>query len=464
MTRTERDVAQLVTPLRRIVLGIHPVRMVAMAFGIAIVIGTTLLALPVSSEDGTSAPLLTCLFTATSAICVTGLAVVDTGSYWSGFGEGVLLVLIQAGGFGIMTLASLLALLIAGKLPLRMTLNVATETKSAGIGDVRGVLVRVALISLVIESVTATILTLRFLLGHDQPFGSALYHGVFHGVSAFNSAGFSLRAEGLMEYAEDPWVMLPVMTAVILGAIGFPVIIELLRHRQRRRTTGLRGWSLHLKLTLVTTAALLVAGTLLTLALEWGNSGTLGPLGVAEKALGSFFHSAMARSGGFNATDVTAMEPATLLGTCVLMFIGGGSASTAGGIKVTTFAVLGTAILAEVRGEPAAGAFRRRLAPQVLRQALTIALLGIGVVIASTIALLTLVDARFDVVLFEAVSAFGTVGLSAGLTPDLPAAGQLILIALMFIGRVGPITLASALALRERRRRYQLPEERPILG
>jgi Trk-type K+ transport system membrane component len=258
--------------------------------------------------------------------------------------------------------------------------------------------------------------------------------------------------------------MLPVTTAVILGGIGFPVIIELLRHRRRRRTTGLRGWSLHLKLTLVTTAALLAAGTLLTLALEWGNSGTLGPLSVAEKVLGSFFHSTMSRSAGFNATDVLAMESATLLGTCVLMFIGGGSASTAGGIKVTTFAVLGAAMLAEVRGEPAAGVFRRRLAPQVVRQALTIALLGIGVVIISTIALLTLVDASFEIVLFEAVSAFGTVGMSAGLTSDLPATGQLILIALMFIGRVGPATLVSALALRERRRRYQHPVGQPILG
>jgi Trk-type K+ transport system membrane component len=345
-----------------------------------------------------------------------------------------------------------------------MTLNVQAETKSAGIGEVRRVLVRVALISLVVESATITLLTLRFFLGYDQPFGNALHYGVFHGISAFNSAGFSLHAEGLMGYAEDPWVMLPVTAAVILGGIGFPVITEVLRHRRRRRTTGLRGWSLHLKLTIVTSAALLVAGTLLTLAMEWGNPGTLGPMGVVEKVLGSFFHSAMSRSGGFNAMDVAALEPATLLGTCVLMFIGGGSASTAGGIKVTTFAVLGAGILAEVRGEPAAGVFRRRLAPQVLRQALTVALLGIGVVIASTVALLTLVDAPFEVVLFEAVSAFGTVGLSAGLTPDLPATGQLILIALMFVGRVGPATLVSALALRERRSRYRLPEERPILG
>ncbi|MGP3966220.1 TrkH family potassium uptake protein [Streptomyces sp. 6N223] len=456
--------AQPESPLRRASLSVHPVRVVVLAFGIAILIGTTLLALPVSSEDGTSAPLLTCLFTATSAVCVTGLVVVDTNAYWSGFGEWVLLALFQAGGFGIMTVASLLALLMAGRLRLRMALSVQAETKTTGIGEVRRLLVRVALISLVIESVTAAILTLRFHLGHGQPFGNALYHGIFHGVSAFNSAGFGLYSDSLAGYARDPWVMLPVTTAVILGAIGFPVIIEVLRHRRRRRTTGLRGWSLHLKLTLATSAALLAAGTLLTLALEWGNSGTLGSLSVVEKVLGSFFHSAMSRSAGFNATDVVAMEPATLLATCVLMFIGGGAASTAGGIKVTTFAVLGAAMLAEVRGEPGAGIFRRVIPAQVLRQALTIALLGIGLVIAATVALLTLVGERFEIVLFEAVSAFGTVGLSAGLTPDLPAAGQLILIALMFIGRVGPVALVSALALRERRRRYRHPEEWPLLG
>jgi potassium uptake TrkH family protein len=456
-------VALLTVPLRRLVYDIHPARMVALAFGVTVVLGTTALALPLSAESGTSTDLVTALFTATSAVCVTGLVVVDTGTYWSGFGEGVILALIQVGGFGIMALASLLGLMVAGKLRLRMTLNLQAETKS-GIGDVRGVLRRVALITVTVEAVTATILTLRLFFGHGEPFGRSLYHGVFHAVSAFNNAGFALRPDSLVDYAGDPWVMLPVATAVILGGLGFPVIIEVLRHRSRRLRTGRRTWSLHLKLTLLVTAVLLVAGTLMTLLLEWANEGTLGPLEVGEKIMGAFFHSTMSRTAGFNATDIAAMEPATLMGTCVLMFIGGGSGGTAGGIKVTTFAVLGAAILAEVRGEPTSGVFRRKLAPHVLRQALTVALLGVGLVIAASIALLTMVEARTELVLFEAVSAFATVGLSAGLTPDLPAAAELILVGLMFIGRVGPITLVSALALRERKRRYQLPEERPIIG
>ncbi|MFB7763947.1 TrkH family potassium uptake protein [Streptomyces xiamenensis] len=443
----------------------HPARMVALGFALAIVVGTTVLALPISRAGDGAAPLLTALFTATSAVCVTGLAVVDTGTYWSGFGEVVILFLIQAGGFGIMTLASLLALLVVGRLRLMTTLQAQAESK-IGMGQVRGVLKRVALITVTVEAATALILALRLWLGHGQSPGAAAYSGVFHAVSAFNNAGFGLYGDSLTGYAHDPWVLLPVSAAVILGGLGFPVILELLRQRRagRRRTRTPRTWSLHLRLTLWLTGALLTAGTALTLLFEWSNPGTLGPLGSEDKALGAFFHSAMLRTAGFNASDISAMEPATLLGSCVLMFIGGGSAGTAGGIKITTFAVLGVAILAEVRGEPGAGIFGRRLAPQVLRQALTVALLGVAAVMASTIALLAMVDARAEVVLFEAVSAFGTVGLTAGLTGELAGPGQLIITALMFLGRVGPITLASALALRHRTQRYRLPEERPIIG
>jgi potassium uptake TrkH family protein len=456
-------VLHLTTSLRRLAYDIHPARMVALAFGVVVAAGTTLLALPAATEDGTSAGLMTALFTATSAVCVTGLVVVDTGTYWSGFGETCIVAMIQVGGFGIMALASLLALLIAGKLRLRMALNLQAEAKS-GLGDVRSVLVRVALITLTVEAATAAVLTLRLWLSHDVGPGRALYLGVFHSVSAFNNAGFGLYADNLVGYAEDPLILLPIAAAVILGGLGFPVIIELLRHRSRRRRTGRRGWSLHLRLTLWMSALLLAGGTVMTLGLEWSNAGTLGPLGVVHKVLGAFFHSVVSRTAGFNATDIAAMEPATLLGTCVLMFIGGGSAGTAGGIKVTTFAVLGVAIIAEVRGEPTSGIFRRKLAPHVLRQALTVALLGVGLVFVSTIAMLAMVTAPTELVLFETVSAFATVGLSAGLTYDLPVAAQLILVMLMFVGRVGPITLVSALALRERRRRYQFPEERPIIG
>ncbi|CAL9644637.1 Ktr system potassium uptake protein B [Streptomyces sp. enrichment culture] len=435
-----------------------------MAFALVILLGTLLLALPFAAEDGSATDFVTALFTSTSAVCVTGLAVVDTGTHWSGFGEGVILALIQVGGFGIMTMASLLALLVSGRLRLRLQLHAQAETKSLGIGDVRRVLLGVAGTTLIVELTVGAVLALRLRHGYGEGIGSAAYLGFFHAVSAFNNAGFGLHADSLTRYAGDVWITVPVAAAVILGGIGFPVLLELLRHRRRRRTTGRRNWTLHTRLTLLTTAVLLLGGAVLTCALEWTNAGTLGPHSTADKILNGFFHSAMSRTAGFNSLDVGAMHASTLLMTCVLMIIGGGSAGTAGGIKVTTFAVLLVAIIAEVRGEPNSTVLGRRLAPHTLRQALTVALLGVGLVIVSTLALLTLMDEPLEPVLFEVVSAFGTVGLSTGITADVPVAGQLLLIMLMFVGRLGPITLVSALALRERTRRYNLPEERPVIG
>ncbi|WP_307826940.1 TrkH family potassium uptake protein [Streptomyces pactum] len=441
----------------------HPARTVVLAFAVAVLVGTGLLALPAAAAHGGSSGALTSLFTAVSAVCVTGLAVVDTGAHWSGFGEGVILGLIQVGGFGIMTLASLLALLVSGRLRLRLQLTAQAETRSLGIGQTRRVLLGVAGTTAVVELVVAAVLALRFGVRYGRSPADAAYHGLFTAVSAFNNAGFGLDATNLTPYQRDPWVVLPVAVAVILGGLGFPVLLELLRHRHRRRA-GRRAWSLHTRLTLLTTGLLLAVGTAVTCALEWTNAGTLGPFGTGDKLLNGFFAAAMTRTAGFNSIDIGALEPATLLFSCVLMFIGGGSAGTAGGIKITTFAVLAAAIVAEVRGERDSVILGRRLSSQVLRQALTVALLGVGLVMSATMVLLTVTDEMFEAVLFEAVSAFGTVGLTTGITTELPASGRLVLVLLMFVGRLGPVTLVSALALRERTRRYQLPEERPVIG
>ncbi|WP_455351950.1 TrkH family potassium uptake protein [Streptomyces sp. SYSU K217416] len=442
----------------------HPSRVVVGAFAVAIAFGTVLLVLPVSAENGRATSVVTAVFTATGAMS-GGLSVVDTGSHWSTFGEVVVLGLIQFGGFGIMTFASLLGLLVSGRLRLGLQLTAQAETQSLGIGEVRRVLLGVARITLVVELAVGAWLMLRFRFGHGQPIGEAAYYGVFHSVSAFNNAGFGLRPDNLVGYASDIWVMLPIAMTCILGSIGFPVLMELLRSsRSGAFARSARRWSLHTRLTLLTTAVLLAVGSVFTWLLEWTNPGTLGPLTWPDKLTNGFFNAVTARTAGFNSVAVGEMEPATLLGTTVLMFIGGGSAGTAGGIKVTTFAVLAVAILAEARGDTGVEVMGRRVAPSVLRQALTVALLGVGAVMLSTILLLTISDEPLEAVLFETTSAFGTCGLTTGITGDLPVAGQLILVALMFIGRIGPITLASALALRERGRRYQLPEERPVIG
>ncbi|WP_091669470.1 TrkH family potassium uptake protein [Amycolatopsis marina] len=438
----------------------HPAQVVVTAFALAILAGTGLLMLPVSSASGDVTGIVPALFTATSAVCVTGLIVVDTPLYWSTFGEVVILGLIQIGGLGIMTLASLLGMLISRRIGLKMQLNAQAETKTLGLGDVRKVVSGVVRVSLIFEVVTAVFLTVRFATGYGEDWGRAAYHGVFHAVSAFNNAGFALYTDSLMRYATDPWVCLPIALAVIAGGLGFPVWFELWRHRRR----GRGRWSLHAKITLLATGALLAIGTFAVTVAEWGNPETLGPMGVPGKLLAGFFHGVMPRTAGFNSLDVAQMESGTLLINDILMFIGGGSAGTAGGIKVTTFALLGFVILAEIRGEPSVHVMGRKLTPSTQRQALTVALLSVGAVMSGTLILLTLTPFRIEQVLFETISAFGTVGLSTGITADIPPAGHLVLVALMFIGRLGPITLASALALKNRSRRYELPEERPIVG
>ncbi len=437
----------------------HPARLVVAGFAATVAVGTVLLSLPAAAERGHGAGFVDALFTATSAVCVTGLIVVDTPGHWSLFGETVILALIQIGGFGIMTLASLLGLVTARRLRLRMQLTAQAETKSLGLGEVRHVVVGVAKTSLLFEAATAGVLAARLWAGYGQPPGRAVYLGVFHAVSAFNNAGFALYSDSLGRFAGDPWILLPIAAAVIAGGLGFPVWLEL-----RRRARMPRHWSLHVKVTVAMTVVLLSVSTVLVTMSEWNNPATLGRLGVPGRLLAGFFQAVMTRSGGFNTIDIGAMEPATLLAMDVFMFIGAGSAGTGGGIKVTTFALLAFVILTEVRGERDVHVLGRRLPAGVQRQALAVALLSVAAVMVGTFTLLVITPFGLDRVLFESVSAFATVGLSTGITAELPATGQLLLVVLMFAGRLGPITLASALALRERPRRYQFPEERPIVG
>ncbi len=438
----------------------HPAQVIVGGFGFAVLTGTLLLALPAATTGPESASPLTALFTSTSAVCVTGLIVVDTETHWSVFGEVVIMCLIQVGGLGIMTLATLFALLVSGRVGLRARLLAQAETKTLSASDVRRVVRNVVIFSLVSEAVLALVLCLRFLLGYHEGFGRSLYLGVFHSISSFNNAGFALWPDSLVRFASDAWICLPVSLAVIVGGLGFPVVFELARSWRRPRR-----WSVLTRITLAVTGALLVLGTLAITVFEWSNPRTLGALPESSRFAAGFFTAVMPRSGGFNILQLSEMKNESWLVTDILMFIGGGSAGTAGGIKVTTFGLLAFVIWAELRGESQVNVGHRRLPDTVQRQALTIALLGVGLVAAGTFALLALSDQTLDEVAFEVISAFGTVGLSIGATTaSMPSAGQALLVALMFIGRVGPVTLFSALALRERTRHYELPEERPIVG
>lgn len=436
----------------------HPARLVPIAFLAVILIGTALLMLPAARAGDGSAPLLTALFTATSAVCVTGLIVVDTPVYWSMFGQGVILGLFQVGGFGIMTGATLLGLLVAGRLNLGTRLVAQAETRS-GLGDVTSV-IKVALVAtLLIELLATAALTLQLRFGYGYGWGQALWHGAFQAVSAFNNAGFSTWSDSLTRFASDPVFITPLMLAVLIGGLGFPVMYELRRH-----PFAWTRWSMHTKITLTGSAVLIAGGALLIGWYEWRNPATLGALDGTGQWLSAAFHSVAARTAGFNTIDIGATTLETQAVHWALMFIGGGSASTAGGIKITTFFLLGFAVWAEVSGNRDTIAFGRRIPEQSLRMAVTVVLMALAMLAVGVLALLSVTDFPMHEVIFEAISAGFTVGLSTGITADMPPAGQVILIVLMFVGRVGSVTVATALALRGRRRLYRYPEERPIVG
>lgn len=440
-----------------------PARLAVLVFVGVAVLFTALLWMPWSSHDGRSTSLVDAAFTAASAVTVTGLTVVPTAEHWSFAGQVTILVAVQIGGLGTLTMTSILAMAIGRKLGLRSLLLTQNAMNVGRLGEVGTLLRIVALTSIVIEGSLALILTFGFLVA-GEPLHTAGWHGIFYAVSAFNNGGFTPHSDGLVPYfdsAANTWlILLPISLGVLIGSLGFPVILVL------RQAGWLRfsRWNLNTKLTVVTTFALLLVGWVLWTALEWSNSGSIGGETVGQKIFNGFFASTMMRSGGFNIVEMSDLEPVTLLLTDALMFAGGAPASTGGGIKVTTFAVVVLAILAEARGDSAVIAFHRAIPDGVLRIAISVIAMGATVVLVATGALLSLTDESLDRVLFEVVSAYATCGLSVGVSAQLDPVGKAVLIAVMFIGRIGTTTVATALALRSRRRLYQYPEERLIIG
>ncbi len=445
--------------IRRILGAVHnPAQLVLAAFVTLILIGTAFLSLPFAVDPGVDHPgILDSLFWSTSATTVTGLGTVDIAAF-SLFGELVLLALIQLGGFGIMTIGSVLALVASRRVGLRQRMLAQAEIGAVDIGELRYLISAIAKITLLVESSIALILFIHLSTTDDTSVGRAAYSAVFHGISAFNNAGISLYSDSLTRFVDDPLVVFPITAAFVIGGLGFPILVEF------RKRMPPRKWSLHTRITLGATMFLLVAGPLLVLVLEWTNSATLGPMGVWDKLQAAWFQGVTPRTAGFNTIDIGAQREPTLNIMTGLMFIGAGPASTSGGIKVTTFAVLGFAMWSEVRGDNDINVFNRRLPVQVVRQAMTVALLSVGTVFAGAIALTTMSSFSFTETLFEATSAFGTVGLSTGITGSLPAMGKFLLVLIMLTGRIGPVTFVTALALRQRRRAYRFPEERPIIG
>jgi len=430
----------------RVIKNIHPYHSLAFSFLVLTATGTLLLSLPVS-QQGPGARWIDCLFVATSATCVTGLVPVDIAAVFSRFGQVVILLLFQCGGLGIMTFSIFFAYILAGRLSLRGR-DVIEHSVSSQPVPYLGALLKFAVIgTLTLEILGAIVLTFRFLPDHSWQ--HALWSGVFHAVSAFCNAGFSLYADGLMPYRDDVILNLTVMALIVSGGIGFLVLHDLGNIRKK----GLRGLTLHSKIVLTVTGLLILIGAAAIMFFELGH--TLRPLTAGQKLLASFFQSITARTAGFNTLPIGEMTNGALLVLILLMAIGASPGSTGGGIKTTTFAVIFISFFARLRTEQQLRLFNRGISDTTISKSIGIAIFWIMAVCAALFLLLitesygsSAAHARGRLVelVFESFSAIGTVGLSMGATPHLSPAGKLVIIVLMYVGRIGPITLALAIA------------------
>jgi trk system potassium uptake protein TrkH len=448
-----------------------PARFAVLVFAALILLFTGLLSMPAATATGERAPFADALFTAVSTICVTGLSTVNMGTFWSPLGQVIIYIGVNVGALGVLTLASILGLIISKRLGLRAKLIAAGDTnpmrahggpvnegQTVRLGEV-GVLLRtVALSTLVIEAGIAVLLYPSLLVGGVDPL-TALWEAPYYAAMAFTNTGFSPNAEGILPFQYDYFFLTVMMAGVFLGSIGFPVIYTLWKHQWH-----VRRWTLHAKLTLITTVLLFFVGAAAFLALEYDNPATFGSRDAWDTVFQSFFLSAMTRSGGFSVVDIGELNGSSLLVGSMLMFVGGGSASTAGGIKVTTLAVLALAVWSEAKGRQSVEAFGRRIPSDVQRVALSVVAWGATIVALSTITISHITKSHVEDVLFDVISGFATVGLSTGLTESLPDPGVYVMALTMFMGRIGTVTLAAAVAATSRSQLYSLPVERPIVG
>ncbi|GMK44996.1 K+ transporter Trk [Paenibacillus glycanilyticus] len=435
-----------------------PPRILVFGFAMIIVIGAVLLSMPFASSDGSRLPFIDALFTATSATCVTGLVVVDTGTYFSTFGKIIILSLIQIGGLGFMTMATLIALVLRKRISLKERLILQEAMNQTSMEGIVRLIRRVIFYSLTIELVGAVLFAVRFAF--DMPFGRAVWFGLFHSISFFNNAGFDIfgHFRSLTMYVGDPLVNIVSMLLIIFGGLGFVVMADLLEFRKNKRL------SLHSKVVLSTTGILIAAGAVVIFIFEFSNSNTLGSLNWGEKILASFFQSVTPRTAGANTLDYTQLRQATVFFTVILMFIGASPGSTGGGIKTTTFTTMVGAVIAMIRGREDIVLFHYRLGKDRIFKALTITMLSLTLVLLVTMLLSTTEDQQFLKILFETTSAFGTVGLTTGITPELTFFGKIVIAVTMFAGRLGPLTLAYALGPKTEKELYRYPEGKITIG
>lgn len=435
-----------------------PARVLVLGFAGLITVGALLLSLPMASRSGEPLRLVDAFFTATSAVCVTGLVVVDTYTFFSPFGQVVIMLLIESGALGFMTMSTILALILGRRINLRERLMIQEAFNQYALAGAVDLVRKVVFLTVSIQAVGAFLLSFRFV----PQFGWArgLFYSVFHAVSAFANAGFDLMGDfrSLTAYEGDWLVSLTIMGLIITGGLGFTVLLDIGRRRSFHRL------ALHSKVVLIMTAVLIVSGALLILFFEMFNPGTMRDLGWGQRILGALFQSVTARTAGFNTLDIGSMHNATLFILVILMFIGASPASTGGGVKTSTVGVLLAAVYSTIKGRQEVVILERRLPREIVDRAMTVVAVSFALVTTVVILLSFTEPFTFIRVLFETVSAFGTVGLTTGITPDLSFSGRIFLILLMFAGRVGPVTLAVAVATRERAVGIRHPEEKVIVG
>jgi trk system potassium uptake protein TrkH len=429
-----------------------------LSFAFVILLGTVMLMLPEASVQRRVTPLFDALFTATSATCVTGLIVQDTGSYFSLFGQIVILTLIQVGGLGIMTISTAFALIMGRRLTLKLENVMHSVVGDNERLDVFQLLKNIVIVTVMIEAIGAILLFFSFSKTLTPP--QAMYNAIFHSISAFCNAGFSLFDNSLMRFVDNPVVNLTITTLILLGGIGFAVIIDL--YRYIFKLDRVRKLNLHSKIVLSVSGILILLGFVGFYIAEY--HGVMENFSISRRILSSWFQSVTARTAGFNTVDITRIAPASVLVFLAMMFIGASPGSTGGGVKTTTFAVLILSVTSMLRGRRELSLYNRRISLSNYREATSLITLSVGIISIVVFLLFLVENLPFDKLIFEAISAFGTVGLSMGITAKLSGAGKLLITVLMYIGRIGPLTLIYALSMRKREPNINYAEEKIAIG
>lgn len=444
-------------------LKITPTQLIAAGFIIMIFVGALLLNLPVASRNGQPVGFINAIFTATSAVCVTGLVVVDTGTHWTVFGQVVIILLIQVGALGFMTMSTLLALLLGRRITLKERLIMQEALNQFNLEGLVKLTKNIIIVTFGIEVIGAILFSFVFIPDYGLKKGIAL--SIFHSISGFCNAGFDLIGDfrSFTPYVSNFIININAIFLIIIGGLGFSVWMDIYKAAKER---SLRNVTLHSKVVMLSTIILIMTGAIFIFVLEMNNPNTLKKLPIAGKVLASFFHSVVPRTAGFNTLDMVALTTPVKFMTLILMFIGGSPGSTAGGIKTTTAAILFLTVVSVVKGKEDTEVFERHLPKYLVYRAMSVTFISLGLVIFVTMLLSITEKADFMTLFFEAISAFGTVGLSQNYSTSLSIIGKIIISVTMFVGRVGPLTIVLALARRASRNsgNVKYPEDRIMVG